>query len=475
MSKDFPESIQEALPSAKRVADMRNKFEKAGVKYVLCCWIDMLGIPKTKPVPMVEWEGLCAGKGPQFAVHSVSMVPDAGPADPDQIMVPDLDSAAVCPWDNRYGWVIADLYHGDTKPYRLCPRTVLRRQIKAAKDVGYKFFTGFEPEFIIMRPLENGELWKAFDDDPLPGEGFRPKRQPYGYDVEFSLDQMPYVSEVIDILNSLEWGVKDVVAEGAYSQIELDFGFSDMLTTADRFIFLRILLKELAKEHGLIATFMPKPTTGDWRSGSHINTSVQSTKGTGKNLLEAKGGGWSDLTFNMLGGLIKHGKAICGVSCPTVNSYKGLVDFVPGFEGGTVTWAPTHITYGINNRSAMYRLPQTRYAIENRAADLTMNVYMAFAMHIAASLEGITRKMKAPKPTNVSLYEADKEKLKKAGVERTPKTLQEAIDAIKADPLSKRVMGETLLSCWLTYKQDEWDRYYTTVSEWEREEYMRFF
>ena len=143
MAKDFPEKIKEAIPSAKRIADARAKLKSAGVKYIFCCWIDLLGVPKTKPVPLAEFENLCRGKGPQFAVHSVSMVPDAGPADPDQIPIPDLDTLDICPWDSRFGWFVADLYHGDGKPYRLCPRTALRRQFKlvvgsSLKDHGFQ-------------------------------------------------------------------------------------------------------------------------------------------------------------------------------------------------------------------------------------------------------------------------------------------------------------------------------------------------
>lgn len=475
MAKDFPEDMKEAIPSTKRIADARAKLKSAGVKYIFCCWIDLLGVPKTKPVPLAEFENLCRGKGPQFAVHSVSMVPDAGPADPDQIPIPDLDTLDICPWDSRFGWFIADLYHGDGKPYRLCPRTALRRQIKKAKDAGYKFFIGFEPEFILMRQLEDGTVWKAFDDQPPPGKGFRAARQAFGYGAEFSFDAMPFLSKVIDALNERGWGVKDVVAEGAYSQYELDFGYEDALTTADRFIFLRVMLKEMAKQQGLFVTFMPKPFTGDWRSAAHINTSVQKPSRPGVNLLEAKDGGWSDLSYNMLGGLIKHGAALIGFICPTVNSYKGLVDRVPGFEGGTVTWAPTHITYGVNNRSAMYRLPQARRAIENRASDLCMNVYLGFGMTIASSLEGITKKLKPGKPTNESLYDAPAEKLEKAGVKHVPLTLLAAIQALENDPLAKQVAGPVMLDCYLRYKRNEWDRFYTTVTEWEREEYLRFF
>ena len=178
----------------------------------------------------------------------------------------------------------------------------------------------------------------------------------FGYDVEFSLDLMPFVGTLIDYLEELGWGLRDTVAEGAYSQIELDFGYTDMLAMADRLTFLKIMLKEVAKTQGLFVTFMPKPTTGDWRSGAHINHSMQALAHPGVNLFEGTHGTWNDLVYNVVGGMLRHAGALTAISAPTVNSYKGLVDRVGAFEGGTVTWAPTYITYGFNNRSAMLRL-----------------------------------------------------------------------------------------------------------------------
>ncbi len=476
MNSRCAKMMEAAAPPSERVEAARIRLGEAGVKYIFCNWIDLLGIPKTKPVPVSELEALCRGEGPQFAVHSVSMVPDLGPADPDQIPMPDLDTLEICPWDTRYAWIVADLYHGEAgAPYHLCPRLALKRQIEKAAEAGYRFLVGFEPEFIVLRYLEDGRIWKAFDDEPPPGEGFRAKRQPFGYDTEFSMDAMPFLGEIVDVLNGLGWGVKDVVAEGSYSQFELDFGYADCLTTADRFIFLRQLLKEVAKKHDLFITFMPKPFTGDWRSGSHINTSVERIDRPGFNLLESDDGGWSEASRHMLGGLIKHGAAIIGFSCPTANSYKGLIDRVAGLEGGVVTWAPTHITYGTNNRSAMYRLPQARRAIENRAADLCMNVYLALGMTIAASVDGLMNQLDPGPPTNESLYDADPEILRAAGVKRVPPTLGHAIEALETDPLAREVAGEVMLDCYLRYKSDEWNRFCTTVTDWEREEYLRFF
>ena len=474
MSEIYPTSIEEALPGDDAVAEARERLEAAGVKYVLSCWIDLLGVPKTKPVPISQWETICRGKGPQFAVHSISYVPELGPADPDQVPIPDVDSLMLCPWNRELAFVFADLFMPDG-PYAVCPRLALRRQVEAAATQGYRFFAGVEPEFMVMRYDEDGEPQKAFDDDPAPGRGMRPRRQAFGYDVEFSLDAMPYVGDLIDHLEELGWGLRDTVTEGAYSQIELDFGYTDMLRMADRLTFLRILLKEVAKEHGLFVTYMPKPTTGDWRSGAHINHSMQAIDRPGVNVFEGENGAWSDIVYNVVGGILQHGAALTAIAAPTVNSYKGLVGRVGSFEGGTVTWAPTYITYGHNNRSAMLRLPQSRFAIENRATDMTMNPYLSFAMTVAASLKGIRDQIDPGPPTETSLYDTPAEELRKAGRARLPRTLVEAIEAFNADPLARDVFGSVMHQSFSRYKHDEWNRYSEQISRWEQEEYMRLY
>ena len=243
--KPYIENFDDALSSDEQIADVRRQLEEAGVKYVLSCWIDLFGIPKTKPVPMSDFELLCKGRGPQFAVHSISFVPELTPADSDQIMVPDLESVYVCPWDNTTAIIFADLFW-EGKPYNHCPRQALKRAVRDAKQEGYLGYFGIEPEFIAMRYDENGNPVKAIDDDPQ--NGLRPRRQAFGYDVEYSLDSMHFFKDMIDILEDLGWNLHDVVAEGAYSQFELDFHYTNPLEMADRLVFLRILLKEVAKK-----------------------------------------------------------------------------------------------------------------------------------------------------------------------------------------------------------------------------------
>ena len=474
MSSLFPETLEEALPDPKRVAEEKARLESAGVKYILSCWIDLLGIPKTKPVPMSDFELLCAGKGPQFAVHSVSFVPELGPHDPDQVPVPDLNTLEICPWDSSCAWMISDLFWKE-RPYNMCPRNTLKQAISRAADHGLAMYAGIEPEFITMKWDENGMPVKAFDNDPPPGQGLRPRRQAFGYDLEYSVDAMGFLGELIDIIEGLGWNLHDVVAEGAYSQFELDFHYTDVLAMADRFVFLRPILKEIAKKHGMFVTFMPKPTTGDWRSGAHLNTSMQRTDARGVNLYEKPGGGWSDEAMHAVGGILHHGEAITAIACSTVNSYNGLVSQVSGFEGGCYTWAPTHMAYGSNNRSAMLRLPQSRYAIENRAADMCMNVYIAFAMTLEASVQGIVNKIDPGPSLDEDLYIMSDDEKAKRKLNALPLNLYEAITGLGRSDLAKEVMGPVMLNSYVQYKLDEWNRYHQTVTDWEVHEYLRLY
>jgi glutamine synthetase len=284
---------------------------------------------------------------------------------------------------------------------------------------------------------------------------------------------MGFLGELMDILNGLGWQLHDVVAEGAYSQFELDFHYTNVLEMADRMVFLRVLLKEIAKKHGMFVTFMPKPTTGDWRSGAHMNTSLVRVGKPDKNLYEDSKGGWSQTAYHAIGGILKHGAAITAVACSTVNSYNGLVPKVGGFEGGVYTWAPTHITYGSNNRSAMLRMPQSRFALENRAADMCMNPYLGLGMMLAATIDGITNKIDPGKPVDEDLYVMDEKRQQK--LTALPRNLLEATEQLGKSKLAKQVLGEQMLSSFLAYKVDEWERYHQVTTDWELQEYLRLF
>jgi glutamine synthetase len=177
----------------------------------------------------------------------------------------------------------------------------------------------------------------------------------------------------------------------------------------------------------------------------------------------------------VLGGLLRHGGALTAVTCSTVNSYKGLVPKVPGFEGGVYTWAPTHMTYGSNNRSAMLRLPQNRYCVENRATDMCMNAYLGMAITTAAAVKGLEEKLDAGPSLDKDLYTMSEADFDELGIQRLPRTLGEAMEIFDKDPLAKEVLGAAMHNSFSVYKHDEWERYSVEITEWEVQEYLRFF
>jgi len=266
-----------------------------------------------------------------------------------------------------------------------------------------------------------------------------------------------------------------VVAEGAYSQFELDFGPSDAVDAADRMVLLRVLLKEIAKKHGLFVTYMPKPAAGDWRSGAHLNHSITMVGDSSNNLYETAGGEWSPEAFSAVAGVIRHGGAITAITCPTVNSYKGLVARPADLEGGTLSWAPTHMAYGYNNRSAMIRLPQTRKAIENRASDMCVNPHLALALTMAAAMEGISEGLTAGEPVEVPLYDLTEAEVAERSIERLPRNLYEAAMALEEDELARETLGATLHKLSVQAKLDDWYRFAEHVTEWEQAEYLQLF
>ena len=243
---------------------------------------------------------------------------------------------------------------------------------------------------------------------------------------------------------------------------------------ADRLVFLRVLLKEVAKKYGMFITFMPKPTIGDWRSGAHINFSMTSNKDN-KNIFEGKGGKFSEHAYHAVGGLIKHGTSITAIACSTVNSYNGLVPIVGGFEGGVYTWAPTTMGYGDNNRSCMLRLPQNRFCIENRAADMCMNPYLSLAMTTASVIDGMKNKIDPGKPLNINLYTLSPEEMEASNIKSLPRNLLEAIEALNEDDFAREVLGDSMLLQFFSYKKDEWDRYHQAVTDWEVQEFLRLY
>jgi glutamine synthetase len=433
-----------------------------GVQYAFVSWADFYGRPKGKAVPIAQFDRAVQGS----ELYTVGALPGMGPLGPHEDecqAIGDLNSLVVCPWDRRYAWMAADLvWQGE--PYEYCSRQILKKVLAKAHRMGFAFNLGFEPEVYILKEGEGGELLPFHADDT----GF------WGYDVESTLDNMSFLDVIVQYMDELGWGVFSFDHEGGNSQFEFDFGYTDALSMSDRYTFMRMMLKQVAKKMGAFATFMPKPYSDNFGSGAHYNMSLAHID-TGQNLFDDRedpgGMGYSKLAYYFVGGLLKHAGAITAVTCPTVNSYKRLIG--RGFMDD-ITWAPVFVRYGDNNRTLMIRLPKNRRCVENRACDIASNIYLGAAVSLAAGLDGIENELEPGDPTNENLYELDRNQLRDRKVELLPRNLLEAIHAFEDDPLSDEVFGP-LKAVYVELKNKEWEEYHNVVTQWERDKYLRFF
>lgn len=445
----------------EELTQIRDRLVGQGVRYAFVSWADIYGRPKAKAVPISQFDRAVKGS----ELYTVGALPGMGPLGPHEDecqAIGDVGSLVVCPWDRRFVWMAADLvWQGE--PYAYCTRQILKRVLAKAEAMGFTFQLGFEPEVYILREADDGRLLPLHPDDT----GF------WGYDVESTLDGMSFLDVMVRYLEELGWGIFSFDHEGGNSQYEFDFGYADALTMADRYTFMRLMLKQVAKQVGAFATFMPKPFSDNFGSGAHYNMSLSDRDGN--NLFDdpadPRGIGYSKLAYHFVGGLLKHAPAITAVTCPTVNSYKRLVG--RGFMDD-ITWAPVFVRYGDNNRTLMLRLPKFRRCVENRACDIASNMYMGAALSLAAGLDGIEQEIDPGEPTNENLYELNRKQLMQRGIALLPRTLLEAIQEFEKDPLTQEVFGP-LKDVYVELKNKEWEEYHNVVSDWERERYLKFF
>jgi glutamine synthetase len=234
------------------------------------------------------------------------------------------------------------------------------------------------------------------------------------------------------------------------------------------------MARQVAEQMGMVASFMPKPFADDFGSGAHFNMSIADADG--KNLFIDSNGPYglkfSKLALAFTAGVLKHAKALTALTCPLPNSYKRLITrgLMPD-----ITWAPVFIAYGSNNRSAMLRLPGNRPCLENRAPDVSCNIYLAAAFTVAAGLDGIESELDPGAPTNDNLYLASDAQLAEREIDVLPRTLLEALDHLERDPLTEKVLGPELKKAYLKEKRMEWAEFHNQVSDLERERWIRFF
>src|SRR4051794_11620289 len=444
-----------------------------GVEYVFGGWVDVNGRSKSKCVPVAHLAQLLAGHE-RYTPRGMGDLGVMTPHEDECVAMPDLATLTVLPWDRRFGWMAADLLYGGREALAPCTRSALQRQGERAATAGYLMKLGAETELYIVRESSIGDGSGYLMPEPRTGK-LRPTQ---AYDVEATIDAIGFLDPMVKAMQETGFGVFSFDAEGGDGQYEFDFEYAPALQMADRLTLFRLLAKQIAKQFGLLATFMPKPYTNAWGSGAHFNMSLADIE-TGANVFrdsdDARGRGWSKAAYGFVAGILRHPPALAAICNPTVNSYKRLA---PRLADGTVSWAPTWAAYGDNNRSCMLRLPRNRPAVENRAVDSAANPYLAAAFLLAAGLEGVAEGLDPGEPVDDLTYDwmsTGPGAGSDVSATRLPRTLLEAVDAFEADPLTHAVFPAEMVSAYATMKRGEWDEYHSQVTDWERTKYLEMF
>lgn len=373
----------------------------------------------------------------------------------DMKLYPDLNSFALFPWreNNSVARLICDVYKPDGTPFNGSPRQILKNVLAEAAEMGYTFNVGPELEFFLFKKDEDGNPTTTtvddasyFDMGPVdPGEDVR-------RDIVLTLEQMGFEIEASH-------------HECARGQHEIDFKYGDALTTADRVMTFKLAVKTIANNHGLYATFMPKPIYGIAGSGMHLNLSMSKD---GQNIFYNPDDkiGLSKTAYSFIAGIMEHVKGMTAVLNPLVNSYKRLV---PEFE------APVYIAWSAQNRSPLIRVPAARgkgTRIELRSADPSANPYLALAVAIAAGMDGVKRGLTPPPAVDGNIYAMTAQQRKKHHIGNLPRTLQDALIELQKDRLVCDTLGPHILGKYVEAKQMEWHDYTTRVHQWEVDNYL---
>ncbi|KPK33965.1 MAG: glutamine synthetase [Betaproteobacteria bacterium SG8_40] len=438
----------------------KKMLDEHGIKYILAQFVDIHGSAKAKAVP-VEHLDMILNDGAGFAGFAVWGL-GMGPHGPDYMARGDLATLSPIPWMPGFARIVCDGYVHD-KPYQYCSRVILKRQLAELKKRGMTMYTGVEPEFMLIKRLDDASLAPVDDSDVL--------EKPC-YDYKGLARASQFLDALTTASRSVGLDVYQIDHEDSNGQFEVNFTYGDALATADRYVFFKMAASEIAKSMGMIATFMPKPFSNRTGTGCHFHISIGNNKV--KNLFQddkdANGLGLSTLAYHFLGGVLAHARALSAIVAPTVNSYKRLV---VGRSLSGATWAPAYIAYGDNNRTACVRIPYGR--LELRLPDGSANPYLATAAILAAGMDGVERKLDPGKPINENLYEWSPQKLKKAGVDLLPQNLVEALDEFEKDKVLRAALGEDVSQEFLKLKRMEWVEYMRHVSDWERDRYVEFF
>ena len=436
-----------------------DEIEEEGIDFLRLQFTDILGVVKNVSVPARQAEKAFTD-GIYFDGSSIEGFVRI--QESDMRLKPDPDTFAILPWrqkeESSSARLICDIINTSTnEPFEGDPRYVLQQAIDRAEEHGYDVNVAPEPEFFLFKHDEDGYATTEFADlggyfDLAPKDLASDVRR----DIIFALEDMGFEIEASH----------HEVAEGQY---EINFEYDDALTTADNVATFRTVVRAVAAQHDLHATFMPKPVPKINGSGMHTHMSLFED---GENAFHDEDDEFnlSDTAHSFLAGILDHAPAICAVTDPTVNSYKRLV---PGYE------APVYVAWSDRNRSALIRKPAARIPaasrIEARFPDPSCNPYLAFAALLTAGIDGIERDLDAPDPVRENIYEFDEAKREEYGIETLPGNLGEAIEELENDEVIFDGLGDHVGEKFVEAKTAEYDDYRIDVSQWELDEYLETF
>lgn len=438
-------------------ADILSEVKEKNVTFLRLMFTDILGTLKNVEVPATE-EQLEKILDNKMMFDGSSIEGFVRINESDMYLYPDLDTWIIFPWGDENGKVaglICDVYNPDGTPFAGDPRGNLKRALTHMETTGFKSFNlGPEPEFFLVKLDEKGNPTLEVNDqggyfDLAPTDTADNTRR-----------------EIVNILTGLGFEVEASHHEVAVGQHEIDFKYTNVLEACDNIQIFKLVVKTIAREHGLYATFMAKPKFGINGSGMHCNMSLFDQDGNNafydpKGELEL-----SETAYHFLGGILDHAYNFTAITNPTVNSYKRLV---PGYE------APVYIAWAGRNRSPLVRVPASRgkgTRLELRAVDPTANPYLALAVLLECGLDGIERKLEAPAPVENNIYMMSGDERKAVGITDLPSTLHNAVKALREDDVVKAALGQHIYTNFVETKKVEWASYAQFVSQWEIDNYL---
>ena len=422
------------------------------IKYFLISFVDLFGVLRSKLVP-AQAIGEMQKNGAGFAGFATWL--DMTPADTDMFAIPDPDSLIQLPWNKEVGWLASDLWMGG-KPVKASPRVMLKNQIQKLSKKDLTMKSGVECEYFLITP--DGS--KIADD--------RDTQSKPCYDQSALMRRYDLIKEICDCMIELGWNPYQNDHEDANGQFEMNWDYSDCLTTADRHTFFKFMVKSIAEKHGLRATFMPKPFENLTGNGCHAHVSLWKDK-QNKFLETSDRLGLSKTAYNFLGGIMKLAQPLAAFFNPTVNSYRRIN--APPTKSGA-SWSPSSISYSGNNRTHMIRIPDPG-RFELRLMDGSSNPYLLQAGVIAAGLDGLNNRTDPGEPLNCNMYKDFKNY---PHLKKLPDEIEDSIKELEDSKELREAFGEDVINSYIKLKKEEIDEFNRQesfnkkdpVTDWER-------